>query len=53
MPNTGRPVYVTSEVEIDLKRMKGNKVKTTFSTKEGNAEYDIFYREPKKQFFIK
>ncbi len=56
LPNTGRPVYVTSEVEIDLKRMKGNKVKTTFSTKEGNAEYDIlyhyYYRGPKKQNII-
>ncbi len=57
MPNIGKPVYVTTEVEIDLKKMEGNKIKTTFSTKEGNAEYDIlyryYYRGPKKEDLTK
>lgn len=54
-PGEDEPIYVTKEVNVDLKEMKKNKVEVTFSTKkslEKKACYDMlerrYYKGPKK-----
>lgn len=54
-PGEDGPIYVTKEVNVDLKEMKKNKVEVTFSTKkslEKKASYDMlhcrYYKGPKK-----
>ncbi len=54
-PGEEGPIYVIREMNVDLKEMKKNKVKVTFSTKkslEKEACYDMlerrYYKGPKK-----